>query len=259
MSRRFCERKYVLCSSYFCITRYSHVIIFSMLPHNQGGTPHATSVTGGGGDQELERIRNREQKAQLENRLRIMKNDIVDKQRTFHVLERDVQELEMSMHHVEEETGRIGGEYKRMAQIVQKTEAESKSAANSYREKENELHRKEDEVQKYEREIQLLKTQVSERERKIVFIKQDISKLMREKEDFRRLNELDHFSAMTESEHAREKSSRIQSLAQEEKRKRAEMERKKQTMAEIRRYVIDKEQDIMQLDAQIRRMAMEMR
>jgi multidrug resistance efflux pump len=83
-------------------------------------------------------------------------------------------------------------------------------------------------------------------------IKQDVSKLMKEKEDFRREHELDHFTARTEEGHAHEKGVRVQLLEQEKRRKEAELAHKKQQISEVKRQLIDKEQDIMQLEAQLR-------
>ena len=91
-------------------------------------------------------------------------------------------------------------------------------------------------------------------ENRIRIMKNDVvSKKRIEQEDFRREHELDHFTARTEEGHAREKGVRVQLLEQEQKRKETEMNHKKQQISEIKRQLIDKEQDIMQLEAQLRR------
>lgn len=216
----------------------------------QGGIPPMVPRKNDTSDHDREA--RRREKAQLENRLRVLKIEVGDKQRLMHDHERDIRALSMSLEHVETDIKRVSEEFRRMSNAVQGVARSSRDAELGFREKDKELRNKEDEVHHLERDIHVLKQEIAEKERLIGVVKQEVAKLMKEKEDFRRNAELSHFSAKTETEHAQERSVRLQLLEQEKKRKEAERERKERLHDEIKHLVNQRQQDIMEIEARLR-------
>lgn len=216
----------------------------------QGGIPPMLPRKNDTSDRDRE-MRRRE-KAQLENRLRVLKIEVGDKQRILRDYERDIRALSMSLEHVDTDMKRVGEEFRRMSSSVQGVERSTRDASAGLREKDKELQDKQEEVHRLERDIHVLKQEIAEKERLIGVVKQDVSKLMREKEDFRRNAELSHFSAKTEAEHVQERRVRLQLLEQEKKRKETEMARKERLHDETKHLINQRQQDIMEIEARLR-------
>ena len=236
---------------FVCSACYNQNIMLPYVPQ-AGPNRSTTAPVGGVGSSDQARIERNREKTQMENRIRVMKNEVLEKQRTMHDLERDLRALDMALHHVEEDTARIGEEHRRLVNEAKVIGMEAKQSEAGMREKSQDLVRKQDIIDKLAREIAALRTQITEKEHEITIVKQEVGSLMREKENFRRTNELGYFTAKTEDEHAHEKEVRLQLLGQDKKRKENDIAHKQQLLSEVKRYINNKEQDIMQLEAQLR-------
>ncbi len=199
-------------------------------------------------------IHDQQNKLHFENRLRILKNHVIDKNRILRDIERDTQALDIELHRLEQEDNRLSEEVRRMSLDVKSDEGASKQSESGLRETNQALHRKEDDMRKLERDIVRLREQITEKEAGIAFVKQEVSKLMKEKEDFRRAHELEHFTLKSESEHVRERQVRLTLLGQEVKRKENEVAHKQQMRQELKRDISFKEQEIMQVETELGRM-----
>ncbi len=231
-------------------TKTFFMIQFLIMPPYQSSGTHGSSHANGN---DADRIHAQQTKTHLENRLRILKNEVLDKGRTLHDIERDVAALEGEVHHVEQEEKRLSEEVRRMSQGVRQDEGASKQSEMGMRDKDQELHRKEDETNKLEREIDALKSQIAEKERMMHEIKQDVSKLMKEKEDFRRAHELGHFTVKSEGEHVHEREVHLTLMGQDKRRKENELQHKQQMHQQLKRDINFKEQEIMQVEAELGR------
>ncbi len=221
------------------------------MPPDQFASSH--TPPGGGGNADAERMRSQQTKMHLENRLRISKNEVLEKERTLHDIERDTRTIEMDLHRVNEDEKRLSEEVRRMSQTVRSGEGASRQSESGMRETQQELTRKEDETKKLEREIDVLKAQITEKQNAMADIKQGVSKLMREKEDFRRAHELEHFTTKSEGEHVHEREVRLTLLGQDKRRKENELAHKQQMHQQLKRDINFKEQDIAQIEAELGR------
>ncbi len=217
--------------------------------------PYEHNAQGGAsaGDA-AKRMHDQQTKLHLENRLRILKNQVIDKNRILHDIERDTQALDIELHRLEQDDKRLSEEVRRMSLDVRADEGASKQSESGMRETNQALQRKEDDTRKLERDIERLRAQITEKETEIAFVKQEVSKLMKEKEDFRRAHELGHFTMKSENEHVRDRQVRLTLLAQELKRKENEVAHKQQMHQELKRDMSFKEQEIMQVEAELGRM-----
>ena len=198
-----------------------------------------------------QRIHDEQTKLHLQNRLRILKNQVTDKNRILHDIERDTQALGIELHRLDQEDKRLSEEVRRMSLDVKADEGASKQSESGLRETNQTLQRKEDDMRKSERDIERLRQQITEKEAEIDFVKQEVSKLMKEKEDFRRAHELEHFTMKSENEHVRERQVRLTLLGQDVKRKENEVAHKEQVHQELKRDISLKEQEIVQVEAEI--------
>lgn len=222
-------------------------------PHGQGGADtHPTSAGHQSGAEEFVRMRQKQNKAHLENRLRIAKLEVNDRERKIRDLERDIQTLEREAQHARENEKRLLDELKSAERTATKDEGESKSSQVEMGQKDNELRKKNDEIAHLDREIAELRRSIEEKERKQAEIKEETRVLVREKEDLRRRYELGHFSAQTESGHAHEKSLQALRFKEEAERKEAEHERKKRLKDEIHRELLVRSQEIAGMESELR-------
>lgn len=216
--------------------------------------PYEHNTTGGPNGDATQRMHDQQTKLHLENRLRILKNQVIDKNRILHDIERDTQALDIELHRLEQEDKRLSEEVRRMSIDVKSDEGASKQSEAGLRETNQALQRKEDDTRKLERDIERLRMQINEKETEVATVKQEVSKLMKEKEDFRRAHELEHFTMKSENEHVRERQVRLTLLGQEVKRKENEVGHKQQMHQELKRDLSFKEQEIMQVEAELGRM-----
>ena len=197
------------------------------------------------------RIRQEETNAHFENRLRILKSQVVDKEHALHDTERDMATIESSLHRINLEEQRLEEEVRRMSIGMKTGEGTSKQSEMGMRETNQALQHKEDEMKKLEREIAQLHTQITEKEGAMSFIKQEVSKLMKEKEDFRREHELGHFAMKSEGEHVHERVVHLTLMTQDRKRKENELAHKQQMHQELKRDINFKDQEIKQVEAEL--------
>lgn len=217
--------------------------------------PFEHNALGGASSQDAaQRMQDQQTKMHLENRLRILKNQVIDKTRILHDIDRDTQALDIELHRLEQEDKRFSEEVRRMSLEVKADESASKQSESGLRETSQALHRKEDDTRKLERDIERLRVQITEKEAEIAFVKQEVSKIMKEKEDFRRAHELEHFTMKSENEHVRERQVRLTLLGQELRRKENEVAHKQQMHQELKRDLSFKEQEIMQVEIEIGRL-----
>lgn len=192
-------------------------------------------------------------RAHLENQLRIKKLEIADRNHKIGDIERALLGMDGEVHHIMQDVHRVEGELHQIEIASAKENRESKEVEGSIREKESELHRRSDESMRLEHEIAALRQQITDKERKIHELREETRDLMRGKEEFRREYEIDRSSAISDVNAAHEKNITLQRYKQDLMRKQSEMEHKKQEEAGVKRDLIFKEQDVAQLEAELRR------
>jgi chromosome segregation ATPase len=219
------------------------------------GTPTTNKTSpsshAGGEDARAAQIHKDQLRTQIENKLRIKKNEILDKQRVVRDTDRDILTLEGELHHIEQDHKRLSEEMHNLENEVKHGQNISKQEEMSLREADQGLHHSQDETKKLEHEIDLLKQQITEKERKMAEIKESTRHLMKDKEDHRRTGELEHFTVKSESEHLHERAVKLQLLQQDKLRKENELKHKQQQRNDLHRDVNFKEQEVMQLESEL--------
>ena len=205
------------------------------------------------GDDAANRIHHQQAKMQMENRLRIKKLEINDRNHKQGEIEREIAHLEGEVHHNEQSIKDIEREFHQLETSARKGEDVSKHAQEGIREKDTELHRRSDETAKLEHEISLLRSQIIAKEHAIAELKEETRGFMKGKEELRRTHELEHFSANTETEHAHEKGLQVQRFKQDLMRKQNEIEHKRQELVRLKQETIMREQDIAEIEAELHR------
>lgn len=195
-----------------------------------------------------------QKKLNIENQLRIKKNDLVQHQQTLRELERDIQRLQSDARQIEEEHRHTEEEVRRLAETIARETSISRQAEVGFVEKNQELNDTSKDIKTLEKEIDKLKIQIKSKEDRIHDLKSEKRDTMKEQEDLRRKNVLEHFSAKTESEHMHEKSVHLQLLALNKKRADDEVANKQKTHIELKRDLNLRLQEIQQLENQLVRM-----
>lgn len=197
--------------------------------------------------------RARQAREHLENRLRIKKSEIGERHRHITDMERDITQLESGVHHLLGDVKRVEGELRELENSSKKENVLSHTAHGSMDEKDRQIHRLNDEIAKLDLEVVRFKQEIAERERKLALLRDESRGYVRQKEEFRRQFELEHFSATAESSHAHNKQLDVQRLTQEMHRKEEETAHKKQELARIKHELLLREQEVMEIEAELRR------
>ncbi len=214
----------------------------------QGGASHPS------GNDEAEKIHLRQQKEQLQNRIRIKRGEIVERERRLHEIERETKEVENNLHHMEQDHKRLSEEHRRMSQEVKVGVNVEKHEQLELRDATQELRRREDLTRKLEHEIELLKQQITAKEREIAEVKEETRGLMRVKEDHRRTGELEHFTVKSEGEHLHDREVKLTLLNQDIVRRQNELTHLKTQYQDLHRDINTKDQDLMQMEAQLQQL-----
>ncbi len=209
----------------------------SAKPASQTGTPH-----------------NSQEKMQLENRLRIKKLEIKDQERRMHDLERDIAQLESEAEHARQHVHRVEGEVRNVAMGAKKEEGLTREAEQGMREKAQEIHGIHEKEEKIRREVLALKREIETKDHELGLLQDEERKFIKEKEDFRRKYEMEHYTAQSGSEHAHEKELEALRYGREEERKKAEIARKKGDHDRIRQDILRKEEEIRSIESDLRRL-----
>lgn len=200
-----------------------------------------------------DRIHQQQLKEQLENRLRIRKGSKLDKERLIHDIDRDVVSLGSELHHIDMEEKRLSEEVRKMTQEIKQETGEKKNLDMGLRDTSQSLSRKEEEMRRLDREIEGLKHQIEEKQREIAAIKEETRHLARDKEEFRRGGELEHFTVKSEEGRLHEVQVKLQLLTQEKLRKENELKHKEDQQKVIHREINFMDQEISQLEVELQR------
>ncbi|OGZ16872.1 MAG: hypothetical protein A3H76_01100 [Candidatus Lloydbacteria bacterium RIFCSPLOWO2_02_FULL_54_12] len=206
-------------------------------PASQTGTPH-----------------NSQEKMQLENRLRIKKLEIKDQERHLHDFERDISQLEGETHRAEQQVARVEGEVRSVVMGARKEEGLTKEAEQGMREKAQGIHGLHEKEEKVRREILALKREIETKEHELALLHDDERQLVKEKEDFRRQYEMEHFTARSGSEHAHEKELEAVRYEREADRKKTEIMRKKGDHDRVKQEILRKEEEVRSIETELRRL-----
>jgi len=212
-----------------------------MPPQNSGANPQQAAA---------DHIHAQQARQQLENKIRIKKGSLLDKQRVVHEIERSTTALQNELHHLEMDEKRLDEEVRKMSHEVKQGGGVEKNLEMGLRDTTQNLRRKEEEVRKHEKDIEQLKQQIVEKEREIAEIKDDTRNLARVKEEFRRGGELEHFTIKGEEGHLHEKEVKLQLLRQEKLRKENELKHNTDQQHTIHREMNFLEQEITALEAE---------
>lgn len=202
---------------------------------------------------DADRIHQSQLREQLENRLRIRKGSKLDKERLIHDIDRDVVQLGGQLHHIEMEEKRLSEEVRKMSQEIKQEVGEKKNLDMGLRDTAQSLSRKEEEMRRLDREIETLQRQIEEKKREIAAIKEDTRHLARDKEEFRRSGELEHFTVKSEEGHLHEVQVKLQLLSQDKLRKENELKHKEDQQKVIHREINFMDQEISQLEVELQR------
>ncbi len=238
-----------------------YVIIFYMPPDQFSGMSHGAGTAGDQATQSrraeadrADQIHKTQTRAHLENRLRIRKLDVNDRGRQVAEIEREITHINDQLHHSEMDIKRVEQEFHSLEILQKKDMGQTRVAEGGMREKEQELRRRGEDTLKLEHEIEVLKKEVEEKERKIAEIKEETRDATKKKEDFRRQYELEHFGAQTEGHHVHDKGLEIQRLRQERERKERELEHKTMELARLRKDIMFKEQEVLEIEGELKRL-----
>jgi chromosome segregation ATPase len=198
-----------------------------------------------------DRIHAQQARMQIENKLRVKKGNVLDKERVIHEIEREKRTLNEEVHHLEQETKRFTDEVRKMEQELKQGVGVTKNMEMGLRETSQTLQHKEEEMRRIEREIEQLKQQIIEKERCIAEIKEETRHLARDKEEFRRSGELEHFTSKTEEGHLHEQQIKLQLLTQEKLRKDNELKHNEERERITHREMNFLQQEITQLEAEL--------
>ena len=217
-------------------------------PHQGGTTPHQ-----GGGNDEADRIHRAQLKMQLENRVRIKRGEVLDRERRLKEIEREISSLQNILHHLEQDQKRFTEELHHMSDEVKRGTVIERQEQMSLRDTTQELRRRDDQTQKLEHEIEQLKAHVAEKEKEIAEIKEETRGLMRVKEDHRRTGELEHFTVKSEGEHLHERELKLTLLGQDQVRRQNELERLNQQHHDLKHDINMHAQDLAQLESELQK------
>lgn len=198
-----------------------------------------------------EHARVQQLRATLENRLRIKKGTKIDKERLIHDIDRDAVLLEGQLHHLEMEDKRLGDEVRKMNQEIQHEAGAKKNMDMGLRDTTQTLSHKEEEIRRLDKEIDGLKRQIEEKQHEIASIKEDTRHLARDKENFRRGGELEHFTVKNEEGHLHEIQIKLQLLGQDILRKQNELKHREEQQKTIHREINFIDQEISQIEAEL--------
>lgn len=198
-----------------------------------------------------EHARVQQLRATLENRLRIKKGSKTDKERLIHEIERDTVLLEGQLHHLEMEDKRLGEEVRKMNQEIQHETGTKKNMEMGLRDTTQSLSHKEEEIRRLDKEIEGLHRQIEEKQHEIASIKEDTRHLARDKENFRRGGELEHFTVKNEEGHLHEIQIKLQLLGQDMLRKQNELKHREDQQKTIHREINFMDQEIAQIEAEL--------
>jgi chromosome segregation ATPase len=215
--------------------------------HKPTPSPHSAS------DDAAANIHHQQARMQLENRLRVKKLEVNDRNHKAAAVEREIAHLEVEIAHDDGDIKRVEGELHQVESVARKEEGASRQAQGGIREKDTEIRHRTDEMSKLEHEIDLLRVQITDKERRIAELKEESRDVMHSKEDLRREYELGHFSANTELSHAHDKGLQLQRFRQEKMRKEHELEGRRRELADIKKDLMFKEQEVAQLQSDLRR------
>ena len=206
-----------------------------------------------GGNDEAEHIHKRQLKEQLENRVRIKRGEILDRKHRMGELERQTSAIEAALHHMEQDHRRISEEVRRMELEVKQGVGVEKQAEMNLRDTTQELHLREDKMRKLEHEIDLLKKEIEGKEHLIAELKDEERALAHTKEEHRRTGELEHFTVKSGGEHVHEREVKLTILGHDIIRHQNDLNRLKQEEQDLKRDMSMREQDLMQLEAELQK------
>ena len=224
------------------------------MPPFQQQVPSQGGGSSQGQNDEAEKIHLRQQREQLQNRVRVKRGELIDRERHLHEIERETKDIENTLQHMEQEHKRLTEEQRRMAEEVKQGSNVEKHEQLGLRDATQELRRREDLTRKLEHDIAELKQQVAGKEREIAEVKEETRGLMRVKEDHRRTGELEHFSVKSEAEHLHEREVKLMLLTQDIVRRQNELAHLKMRHQELHRDINTKEQDLMQIESQLQQL-----
>ena len=227
-----------------------------MLPtdHHSDNTNKSSPSSHLGGVDQGEMTQHLQEKRQAENHLRIKKIEVHEAKRHVEDLLRDILRLEGEIHHAEVDERRVNAEAHQLTQVIHKDTDMLKHAETGMHEVESEMRKKDDNIRKVEQEIHALQAQITEKERHIIEIKNDRREFVKQKEEFRREYELEHFTTSKENNHIHDVEGQVGRYKEEVRRKVGEKEHKQQLMAEAKSDVIRKEQELSQVESELARM-----
>lgn len=197
--------------------------------------------------------RRRDEHARLENRLRIKKIEIKDREHRVATIEREVTHLEGEVHRTQGDIERLNIEFHQHESQSTREEKEARMSEGGIREKESELQRRSDEIAKLEREIDRLRIEVTEKERKIHDLKEESREFVKQKEVLRQKYELGHYASGNDGMHAHDDKLRLHHFQQEVMRKEAEIVRKKQESEQIKLDLRMRAQEVAQIETELRK------
>ncbi len=224
------------------------------MPPFQQQVPSQGGGSSQGGNDEAEKIHLRQQREQLQNRVRVKRGELVDREHHLREIERETKDIENTLHHMEQDHKRLTEEQRRMEQEVKQGTSVEKHEQLELRDVTQELRKKEDLTRKLEHDIEQLKQQIAGKEREIAEVKEETRGLMRMKEDHRRTGELEHFSVKSEGEHLHEREVKLTLLNQDIVRRQNELTHLKMRHQELHRDINTKEQDLMQMESQLQQL-----
>lgn len=219
-------------------------------PHNFGDQkPVSPSVASGASSSH-----NSQEKMHLENRLRIKKLEKKEEERRVLDLEREMTHLESEIEHSRQQVRRAEGEARGVLMGARREEDLTKEAEQGVREKDDELRLKREKEEKIKREITFLKQEIETKEHALGLLHEEERHLVKEKEDFRRQFEMEHFGAKAGGEHAHEKELEATRFKQEMERKVQELTRKKGERDHTKQEILRKEDEIRTIESAIRQL-----
>ncbi len=199
-------------------------------------------------------IHHQQLRAHLENTLRIRKGTKMDKERLIHEIDREVVALGNELHHIEMEEKRFGEEVRKMTQEIRAETGEKKNLDMGLRDTAQSLSRKEEKMRDLDREIVGLRRQIEEKEREIAAIKEETRHLARDKEEFRRGGELEHFTVKKEEEGLHGVQVKLQLIAQDRLRKENELKHKEDQQRTLHREINFMDQEISVIEVELSRL-----
>lgn len=209
-------------------------------------------VFGAGQDQTGRSTQYMQGREYIQNRLRMKRVEIDERKRKMHELERAMAHLETEIGHAREDVRRVENEIRAVHDESKKEEAMSRQADSGMREREQQLYSQHEGETKIRHEIEMLKRQIEDKERALAALREDTRDIVKQKEDYRRTYEVEHFAASAKSRHAHEKELEAGRFKQEELRKSQDLERKKREHVQLKQEVLTLEGEAAKIESELR-------